>query len=634
MRKSRNLRTWNELNINFNRKVFSVSLFKSKFNKFWKSIEENFSDNNHMFILFKIKYVDGTFVTIGPLQNLNWNDKDWYFDFIIQNMEFKSEYYNETQISEIIFSHGFRKGKILDKENTNINFSIIDKMLLPASSDFQDFGTLVDCVNENIFILQNKNNETVIFSKFPGYNEVKILKQGKQISFFRDEIKSESEFVRTIGNKKYHFKNKEQILFTKEIKTKFISKSKKDKVLTEKFLTLDIETFVNKQNILIPFCVSVYDGIKVTNFYLSNFNSVDNMMLTALKSIMIRKYNNYNVYMHNMAKFDIIFLFKYLVKLGIVKPIIHNDRIISINFNFEKKYRLTFKDSLLLLLMGLDKLSKSFKVTDKKYQFPIFYVNENNLNYVGEVPDIKFFKNTNQNEYTNYKTEFNSNWNLKNEAIKYCNLDCISLHQVLLKFSKMIFELFKKNIHKYPTLPSLAYAIFKSNFMDKENIPQLVGKIEKDIKAGYTGGAVDMYIPELKTSEILKCYDVNSLYPSQMQSQLMPVGKPVYFEGNILDVDPDAFGFFYCKIKAPDDILHPILQTRFKTKNGVRTISPIGTWKDMLFSLEMKNAIKYGYKIEILNGYLFKPENIFKNYIDFIKILAGILWESTMHIKR
>jgi hypothetical protein len=141
----------------------------------------------------------------------------------------------------------------------------------------------------------------------------------------------------------------------------------------------------------------------------------------------------------------------------------------------------------------------------------------------------------------------------------------------------MIFELFKKNIHKYPTLPSLAYAIFKSNFMDKENIPQLVGKIEKDIKAGYTGGAVDMYIPELKTSEILKCYDVNSLYPSQMQSQLMPVGKPVYFEGNILDVDPDAFGFFYCKIKAPDDILHPILQTRFKTKNGVRTISPIGT---------------------------------------------------------
>jgi len=54
---------------------------------------------------------------------------------------------------------------------------------------------------------------------------------------------------------------------------------------------------------------------------------------------MIRKYNGYNVYIHNLAKFDIIFLFKYLVKLGNVKPIIHNGRIISINFNFGKDYK-------------------------------------------------------------------------------------------------------------------------------------------------------------------------------------------------------------------------------------------------------------------------------------------------------
>jgi hypothetical protein len=59
----------------------------------------------------------------------------------------------------------------------------------------------------------------------------------------------------------------------------------------------------------------------------------------------------------------------------------------------------------------------------------------------------------------------------------------------------MIFNLFGKNIHKYPTLPSLAFAIFRSNFMEENSIPQLSGKIAKDIRTSYTGGAVDVYIP-------------------------------------------------------------------------------------------------------------------------------------------
>jgi hypothetical protein len=132
----------------------------------------------------------------------------------------------------------------------------------------------------------------------------------------------------------------------------------------------------------------------------------------------------------------------------------------------------------------------------------------------------------------------------------------------------------EKNVHHYPTLPSLAFAIFRSNFMEDNLIPQLSGKIAKDIRSGYTGGAVDMYIPE---GEVVYAYDVNSLYPFVMKEYPMPTGKPVYFEGDIRATVPNAFGFFYCKIIAPDDIKHPILQTHVKTTNGIRTISPIGT---------------------------------------------------------
>jgi DNA polymerase type B, organellar and viral len=125
------------------------------------------------------------------------------------------------------------------------------------------------------------------------------------------------------------------------------------------------------------------------------------MILDALQSIMIRKYNGYNVYMHNMAKFDIIFLFKYLLKLGVVQPRIHNDRLIFIEFNFGKnnEYQIKFKDSLLLLLRSLNTLSKSFKVDNGKTVFPIFFVNEDNLDYIGEVPNIKYFDGISKKDF-------------------------------------------------------------------------------------------------------------------------------------------------------------------------------------------------------------------------------------------
>jgi hypothetical protein len=112
--------------------------------------------------------------------------------------------------------------------------------------------------------------------------------------------------------------------------------------------------------------------------------------------------------------------------------------------------------------------------------------------------------------------------------------------------------------------------------MEENTIPQLFGKIANDIRLGYTGGAVDVYIPKTPKGIKLKCLDVNALYPSRMKNCLMPVGKPTFFEGNIRAIEANAFGFFYCEIEAPDNIKHPILQTHVKTNGGVRTIAPIG----------------------------------------------------------
>jgi hypothetical protein len=153
----------------------------------------------------------------------------------------------------------------------------------------------------------------------------------------------------------------------------------------------------------------------------------------------------------------------------------------------------------------------------------------------------------------------------------------VSLYQVLENFNSLIFELFGLNIHKYPTLSSLAFAIFRSNFIKINTIAQLTGKIAKDIRQSYTGGAVDMYIPENPEGVKLHHYDVNALYPFTMNNKLMPTGKPIFFKGDIKLLDPNAFGFFYCKITTPNNLLHPIIQTHIKTEHGERTISPLGT---------------------------------------------------------
>jgi hypothetical protein len=135
------------------------------------------------------------------------------------------------------------------------------------------------------------------------------------------------------------------------------------------------------------------------------------MILDCFSSIFIRKYDSYNIYIHNMAKFDIIFLLKHLVKLGNVSPIIHNGIIISINLNFctDLKYRLNFKDSYLILLGSLAKLTKGFMVKTLKSIFPHFFINKNNLDYIGEVPNFKYFDKIKLEDYDKYKSDFYNN---------------------------------------------------------------------------------------------------------------------------------------------------------------------------------------------------------------------------------
>lgn len=352
------------------------------------------------------------------------------------------------------------------------------------------------------------------------------------------------------------------IVKSKLIPAKPFKTAKKDTSLTiNNFMTIDIET-LNIDGSLHPYLICGYTNGTYINSFANDISmegrkDLFNKFIGQLLSPEF-KHVKY-IYAHNLSGFDGIFLLKYLINFGgaKVEPLLFNGKIISIKFIIkdakQKTRTIIFKDSYLLLPNNLRDLCKSFGVTTLKSHFPF---NLSDINYVGEFPKYEYWSNLSQSEYNDLQRQSKyingGTWSFKVEAIKYCELDCLCLYEVLEKFNELVFIKFKVNIHASLTLPSLAMRIFKSHYMKKDTIYQILGGVERDIRESYTGvakPAVDVYIPhngenyslDSKFKDKLYMYDVNSLYPYVMSSTPVPTGKPIAFEGDITLVEPNAY---------------------------------------------------------------------------------------------
>jgi hypothetical protein len=533
-------------------------------------------------------------------------------------------------------------------DNRSFNFKGFN---LPDTMDYSKWGTII--FQSDLFAEVKK-----LTSKFSYH--INILDKSLLVTLkYKDKIILEftdeqiekgklNSFIRKIKNQEYIFIDGKLVLKKIKKQTKFIAEIISPSSISKNFLTMDLETRTIN-GVMTPYCVSIYDCMRSQpiSFYLSDFNNANDLLKSSLVYLMRPKYHNYKIYIHNFSFFDAIFLLRIFSELTIfpIKPIMRDGRIIDLKLSFDfnnTKFSLFFRDSYLLLPSSLRKLAINFNV-ENKGNFPYAFVNDINipLDYIGLVPNIKYFNNISLEEYNQYYNSFNDNWSLRIETIKYCEQDCKTLYQIIYNFQKKIFHLFRLDILKYPTLSSLAFAIFRSKFLKDAKIPIIEGDLFKDIKEGYTGGSVDVYKPFSEKGKKIYRYDVNSLYPYVMQSFKMPVGNPIYFEGDISLIGPGSgynlinklFGFFEVEIETPQNMKIPLLQTRLKTKNGDRTIAPLGTWRGTYFSEELFNALKYGYKFKILRGYLFEEANIFSEYVDYLyKLKVNSLKDSPDYI--
>jgi hypothetical protein len=400
-------------------------------------------------------------------------------DYIINKVQtilaLKDDGYKNKGLNSIIFHYGFVEGKapidnrIVETSNMHQNYR---HYKLPITLDPLKYGTCVFKEVQdkgNFYILQSNTGNLFKILQYVDSvtgllnNNVELIRNGISGLIYNDQEISKSIFTRSIGANKYYCNEEKGVEFFHSVKqNKYIKTLNKETQINQDIITLDLETYVDhvsrtcpaKAGLgtvrLIPYLISFYDGVDFTSNYITDFSSHQEMILDCLNKLVIDKYDGYKVYAHNLSNFDSIFMLDILNKHFNINIIRNKGRIISIKISKtitdkllkkDKVIKLTFYDSYQLLPSALRKLAIAFNTNTQKDIFPHNFVNRDNLNYIGAVPNIDLFpENTFSSiiEYNEYASKFDNNWSLKDISTKYCILDCISLYQVLEKFSVLI----------------------------------------------------------------------------------------------------------------------------------------------------------------------------------------------------
>jgi hypothetical protein len=635
---------WHDYSIDCN--LLTNFTIKNSLKIFWNEVMSDLGKFQFVYIIMKVRFSDGTVASISKMQTANKSMFKEVLDIFIFFSDHKAENYTSKSITNIIFQY-----HINTMINNNIKARLSKKATalktptftfggykFPLTTDLSKWGTIVSDIKNQLTIEKESSKYTYHITKETFKHIVKVYLNEKLMMEFTDKILLNlTDFDRTIGNHIYRIRGGKVVLKTLTRKTKFLAGIKLNKLISNKFISLDIETR-NVDGIINPYCISYFDGVKSTSFYLSDFINAEEMLKSAIRSLKRYSYNGYKIYIHNLSNFDGIFLLKHLTEIpqSILSPVIKDGKMISLTFSWfanersNKSYSFEFRDSLLMLPSSLAKLAKSFQFEDKGI-FPYDFANEAPLDYIGEIPSIKYFGDLTLKDYNLYRENYPNNvWNLREETIKYCELDCVLLWKIIDKFNELIFDKYSLNIHRFPTLPSLAFGIFRGHYLKSDTIPLINGQMYHEIRSGYTGGHTDVY----KTyGENIHRYDVNSLYPFVMSKFPSPVGAPSYFEGDITKFEENPFGFFEVEVTSPSNMERPLLQTRVKTSGGMRTMAPLGSWRDMIYSEEMKEYLKYGYTFKVLRGYLFERGFIFTDYVnDLYKIKQSHSKDDPMYL--
>lgn len=349
------------------------------------------------------------------------------------------------------------------------------------------------------------------------------------------------------------------------------------------------------------------DSSYVWAWAICEIGNEDNIILgNTIDSFMeyISKNKSSKYYFHNLA-FDGSFLIDYLFKHGFTHIQDKKDRkdktfttlisdlgmfySIEVYFKVKNKQviKATFIDSLKIIPFSVDRVAKSFGLPISKLE-----LDYNKPRELGH-------------ELTEEEKDY-----IKNDV------------KIVAMALKVLFDEGLTSI----TSASNALKDYKKGFKsDKFNelFPCLPYEIDKDIRQAYKGGFTylnDIYKEvDVGEGEVL---DVNSLYPSRMRYELLPVGHAIPFEGKYKE-DPEYplyIQMITCSFEIKENMIPTIqikgsyfLDNEYLKSSDGDIVCLVLSNIDLDLFLEHYNV----YDLEYIRGYMFKGmHGLFDKYID------------------
>lgn len=201
--------------------------------KFWddvyKPMINKLGQSKHFMVICKVKYNEG-YKSLGPLRRVAFEDQELFSEYLQERLGILIESYEPLNYTEIVFSYIIKDGEISSKDrlllkdlsNKEIPFHDFNKIKLPISMNYKDYGILITkeimdgftryitSINKRIFqidvTVDNKINNVTIL----GLSDFK----------WTDTQLDNNYFKREIGKSTLYFLNGELILQKKELNCK------------------------------------------------------------------------------------------------------------------------------------------------------------------------------------------------------------------------------------------------------------------------------------------------------------------------------------------------------------------------------------------------------------------------------
>lgn len=326
-------------------------------------------------------------------------------------------------------------------------------------------------------------------------------------------------------------------------------------------------------------------------------------------------------YFHNL-KFDGIFIIDYLLRNGYT-CLKQNEDI------KDKSFSVLINETNVMYMITVYFKKKSVKADAKRR--PIY----NKVKFIDSLKILpysvdaiaKAFKLPLSKLSVDYDLDRPIGHQLTDEEREYIKHDVL----IMAKALKITFESGDKKI----TAGSNALSQYKGMKGGIQNYRRIFPKIDqntdKEIRKAYRGGYCYAN-PIYQNREIIgdiRVYDKNSMYPSQMRYQYLPIGEPKYFRGEYKGEDRFYIQKLSCKFKIRKGFVPTIqdkksifyshneyLKTSAYIINGIEIDEPVTLY---LSNLDLELFLKH-YEVNDINyfgGYSFNTvKGLFDEYVD------------------